>query len=167
MSAITISGTERPDPHLESIQAAAYRAHKAAEEAFMTTGTAIGKPIVRKEKKEEENREVSVIAHRDEEDNDMIVLRVKKVEQVITLSFLTKKDKEVSLSIKVISLEETDTSFSLILPQNTLIKLPVLETFKLTLQNGAISYVSFLGGEGTIGNCKCIWLIKTNKEHYD
>lgn len=124
----------------------------------------MGEPI-----KEEEKPAPSPVTHDTpkEEEDGMIVLRVRKAEQVVTLSFLTKKDKEVSLSIQVISLEETETSYSLILPQNTLIKLPVLETFKLTLQNGAISYVSFLGGEGTIGNCKCIWLIKTNRERYD
>lgn len=159
---------KRPDPHLESIQAAAYRAHKAAEEEFISSGEVMGEAV---KEEEEEVRQQSpsppVKLNREKEDEDMLVLRVRKAEQVITLSFLTKKDKEVSLSIRVISLEETDTSYSLILPQNTLIKLPVLETFKLTLQNGAISYVSFLGGEGTIGNCKCIWLIKTNKEHYD
>lgn len=160
--------SERPDPHLESEKAAHYKAHKAAEEAFMAGEDVMRTPPKPATPEQESGPKITYYQPNTwGEDPDTLVLRIKKAEQVVTLSFLTKKDKEVSLSIKVISLEETDTSYSLILPQDTLIKLPVLETFKLTLQNGSICFVSFLGGEGTIGNCKCIWLIKTNLEKYE
>lgn len=96
------------------------------------------------------------------EDPNTLVVRISKSEQMVTMTFKTGNGGNVEIGLKVLSVEESETSFSFILSKDASIKLPPLEVFKLTLQNGAVHAVSFLGGEGNIGNCKYLWLIKTD-----
>lgn len=114
---------------------------------------------------EEEPQTVTIPRHtpvRPVEDTNTLVVRIPKAEQTVTITINTNKGGKVLIGLKVLYVEESETAFSLILSKDTNIKLPPLEVFQLTLQNGAVHAVSFLGGEGNIGDCKYLWLIKTD-----
>lgn len=102
------------------------------------------------------------VAAKPVEDTNTLVVRIPKAEQTVTITVNTNKGGKVLIGLKVLYVEESETAFSLILSKDTNIKLPPLEVFQLTLQNGAVHAVSFLGGEGNIGDCKYLWLIKTD-----
>lgn len=158
------NGTAIPNANLDSPAAAAYRAHKAAEAAFIEGGQVMSPKVVESQPQPEvEERSITYTPTvKPAEDTNTLVVRIPKAEQTVTISVNTNKGGKVLIGLKVLYLEELENSFSLILSKDTNIKLPPLEVFQLTLQNGAVHAVSFLGGEGNIGECKYLWLIKTD-----
>lgn len=167
---ITNNSSRIPNPNLDSPQAAAYRAHKAAEEAFINGEFPIIAAPAEQPKEEAYPQEPAKFAPMPmyqaapapAEDPNTLVVKIPKAEQYVTITSKTSKGGQLQISFKVLHVEESDTAFSLIMSNDISLKLPPLEVVTLTLQSGAVYAVSFLGGEGNIGNCKYLWLIKTD-----
>lgn len=169
---ITSNSSRIPNPNLDSPQAAAYRAHKAAEEAFINGEFPIIAAPTEQLKEEVQQQEPAkpaplpmfpvMAAPAQVEDPNTLVVKIPKAEQYVTITAKTAKGGQLQISFKVLYVEESENAFSLIMSKDISLKLPPLEVVTLTLQSGAVYAVSFLGGEGNIGNCKYLWLIKTD-----